>query len=100
MVTNPRKTTSIGRTYQPLNLPTPVQVVTNPDGQPINVTQKRNGRTISIQAEHVIDLWELDDEWWRATSIRRRYFRLLMDTGRVLTVFRDLRSGEWFRQEY
>ena len=36
----------------------------------------------------------------RKTAIRRRYFRLLMDTGRVLTIFRDLRSGEWFRQEY
>ncbi len=100
MVTNPRKTTSIGRTYQPLNLPTPVQVTSTPDGNPVNVAEKRNGRTISFQVEHIIDLWELDDEWWRKTAIRRRYFRLLMDTGRVLTIFRDLRSGEWFRQEY
>ena len=60
----------------------------------------RNDRAAPSKVKHVIDIWELDDEWWRSTSIRRRYFRLLMETGRVLTVFRDLASDEWFRQEY
>ncbi len=100
MVSNPRKTPSIGGSYQPLNLPMAVQVVSTSDGQPASVTETRKGRAVSSRVEHVIDLWELDDEWWRATSVRRRYFRLLMDTGRVLTVFKDLSSGEWFRQEY
>ena len=100
MVTNPRKTPSIGGTYQPLNMPIAVQVTSTPDGHPVSVAETRNGRTVPSQVEHIIDLWELNDEWWRATSVRRRYFRLLMETGRVLTVFRDLSSREWFRQEY
>ncbi len=100
MVTNTRKTSSMGGSYQPLNPPIPVQVTTTPDGNPVNVTEKRKGRTVAFQVQHVIDLWELDDEWWRRTSIRRRYFRLLIDTGRVLTVFKDLCNGKWFRQEY
>ncbi len=100
MVTNPRKTTSAGRSYQPLNMPVAIQVLSNPNGYPVSVSETRNDRTALSKVKHVIDVWELDDEWWRSTSIRRRYFRLLMETGRVLTVFRDLASDKWFRQEY
>ena len=100
MVTNPRKTPSVGGTYQPLNMPIPVKVDSSPDGQPVSIAETRNGRSVPTRVENIIDVWELDDEWWRATSIRRRYFRLLMGTGRVLTVFRDLSTGAWFRQEY
>ena len=100
MVTNPRKTPSIGGSYQPLNMPIAVQVLSNTSGYPMSISETRNHRAAPSKVEQVIDVWELDDEWWRATSIRRRYFRLLMETGRVMTVFRDLASDEWFRQEY
>ncbi len=100
MVTNPRKTTSASGSYQPLNMPIAVQVISNPDGYPVSVSETRNDHAASSRVEHVIDVWELDDEWWRSKPVRRRYFRLLMETGRVLTVFRDLTGDEWFRQEY
>ena len=100
MVTNPRKTPSTGRSYQPLNMPVAVQVVNAPDGQPISIAETRKGRAITSRVDHVIDLWELEDEWWRPASIRRRYFRLLMNTGCVMTIFKDISSEEWFRQEY
>lgn len=100
MVSNPRKTPSIGGSYQPLNMPIAVNVTSTSDGQPISVAENRNGRSVPSKVENVIDLWELDDEWWRAESIRRRYYRLLMESGRVMTVFKDLSTDEWFCQEY
>ncbi len=96
MVTNSRKTPGIRGSYEPLNMPVPVQVVPGLDGRPAKILETRKPSRV----EKVIDLWELDDEWWREKPIRRRYFRLLMDSGGVLTVFKDLSSDEWFSQRY
>ena len=100
MVTDSRKTPSIGGSYKPLNMPVPVQVSATLDGKLTSVIETDDGRLTAWQVERVIDLWEIEDEWWRAKPILRRYFRLLMDTGRVMTIFKDVSSGEWFRQEY
>ena len=100
MVANSRKTQSVGRSYQPLNMPIPIQVSTELDGQLASVVETDKDRPIASRVEQVIDLWEIEDEWWRKKPIQRRYFRLLMGTGRVMTIFKDLSSGEWFRQEY
>jgi hypothetical protein len=47
----------------------------------------------------VLEQWEVEDDWWEETPIARAYFRVLLSTGAVLTLFRDLRTGEWFRQQ-
>ncbi len=100
MVTNSGKTQSVGRSYQPLNMPVPVQVSATLDEQLTSIVETDKGRPIESQVEQIIDLWEIEDDWWRKKPIQRRYVRLLMDTGRVMTIFKDLSSGEWFRQEY
>ena len=81
-------------------MPVPVNVIASNHGQPAAITETRNGRTATLKVEHVIDVWEIEDEWWRNTPIQRRYFRMMVDTGRVMTVFKDMDSQEWFRQEY
>lgn len=81
-------------------MPVPVQVSATLDGQLASVVETDKSRVITSQIDQVMDLWELEDEWWRPAPIRRRYFQLLMDTGRVMTIFKDLSSGEWFRQNY
>ena len=54
----------------------------------------------SHSVRKVIDLWEVDTEWWTAEPARRRYWRLVTDAGRLLTVYRDLATGEWYQQGY
>ena len=35
---------------------------------------------------------------WTAAHRRRCYWRLALDGGGLLTVYRDLDTGDWFRQ--
>ena len=44
--------------------------------------------------------WRIDQHWWRAPAVSRVYYRVAPDDGPPLTLYRDLETGEWFRQEY
>ena len=44
--------------------------------------------------------WLVFDEWWRAAPIRRHYFQLVLGSGAMLIVYRDLGDGRWYRQPY
>jgi hypothetical protein len=43
--------------------------------------------------------WRVVDRWWTEEPVRRRYFEVVLDTGRNVVVFRDELTGEWFRQQ-
>lgn len=47
----------------------------------------------------IIDVWRIDDEWWR-DAVRRRYFLLELDDGSDASVFQDRVTGQWFEQRY
>jgi hypothetical protein len=44
--------------------------------------------------------WRIDQHWWRAEPISRLYCRVAPDDNPPITVFHDLVSKQWFRQEY
>lgn len=48
----------------------------------------------------VIDLWDVDTEWWMPQPARRRYWRVVTNGGKLLTVYRDVDTGEWYQQGY
>ena len=56
----------------------------------------------------VLEVWRVAEEWWRDRPIRRTYFRLVVQDGRTLTIFRDdltplptaTTDGAWFEQRY
>ncbi len=84
------------RRVRPLNRPRPVQVEAGEDGQPIAVWF--SGRRCAVEA--VLEIWRIDDEWWRKRRVSRAYFSLLLEDGRTVTVYRDLVSGRWAKQVY
>jgi hypothetical protein len=53
-----------------------------------------------LRVEQVTDTWRIDDEWWRERPVSRLYYRVLLEDGGQMTVFHDLASGQWRRQEY
>ena len=55
------------------------------------------GRRLAV--EQVEDVWRIDDEWWRE-EVSRLYYRLLLEDGRPLVVFRDLVRDLWCEQSY
>ena len=66
------------------------------DGRPTAV-HLPNGR---FAVEEVLQLWRIDDEWWRKRPVGRTYFSLLLEDGRTLTVYQDAVSGRWYQQAY
>jgi hypothetical protein len=78
-----------------LNLPHPACVRSGKGGVPLQV----DGRTIELVRES----WLVEDRWWTARPLRRRYWEVVTTNGRNLVVFHDLgagrgRSGGWFAQ--
>ncbi|HEU4449667.1 MAG TPA: hypothetical protein VFR63_06770 [Gaiellaceae bacterium] len=42
--------------------------------------------------------WRVVDRWWTEEPVRRRYFEVVLETGRNVVVFLDELGGRWFRQ--
>ena len=48
--------------------------------------------------ESVLEEWVVEDRWWTARPVRRRYFELVMASGRNVVVFKELVGRNWFEQ--
>ena len=48
--------------------------------------------------ESVRESWLVEDHWWTAEPLRRRYWELVGARGRNVVIFHDLSSGDWFAQ--
>jgi hypothetical protein len=73
-----------------LNRPRAVRVRADATGAPLTV----DGRAI----EAVRESWLVEDRWWTAQPLRRRYWEAMSVRGGNLVVFHDLNSGGWFAQ--
>ncbi len=96
MESNPR-TAIRAHGVRPLGLPRPLTVWTNARGEPIEVALGIEGGTGGHgerhserhAVEHVDEVWRVAEAWWREAPIRRTYYRVLIEGGRPLTLFRD-----------
>ncbi len=70
-----------------LNVPRPVRVRWG-EGLPSEVDGER--------VEALRESWLVEDRWWEAQPLRRRYWELITARGRNLVVFHDLATGHWF----
>lgn len=92
----PERRWASGTSLAPVNLPSRASVDAV-GGSPRRVrTDGRRWRPV----EQVVDLWEVETEWWTPEPVNRRYWRLALTDGGLLTVYRDLATGQWFRQGY
>jgi hypothetical protein len=74
--------------------PEPMEVTVR-DGKPVVVRIKRR----RLRVNEVLNIWRVDEEWWRKT-ISRLYFLLEMEGGSRVTLFHDLESDGWYRQNW
>ena len=49
-----------------------------------------------VRVEAVREDWVVEDGWWTGRPVRRRYFELVLEDGRNVTVFHDLVRRRWF----
>lgn len=50
--------------------------------------------------QQIDECWRVEDGWWRERPVSRRYFRLLLVGGVIVTLFQDLTDGCWYVQAY
>ena len=62
---------------RPLNGPEPMRVKPDEDGHP----QQVSIRSEWLRVESIVDLWRIEDEWWRERPVSRSYY--------------DVRLGGW-----
>jgi hypothetical protein len=60
------------------------------DGVPVAVA--------GVEGEALRESWRVEDRWWTPRPVLRSYFELILADGRDVVVFREDRSGNWYRQ--
>ena len=78
-----------------LNEPRPINVRADERGMPLEVQVDSWRQVLSVE-----ERWRLDDEWWREQPVSRVYWRVLLDDGQDLTIWQDLTTRVWYRQDY
>ncbi|HEY6779795.1 MAG TPA: hypothetical protein VI111_02510 [Thermoleophilaceae bacterium] len=73
-----------------LGTPWPAQVKAGEGGVPVAVGD--------LAVEGIREEWVVEDRWWTAQPLRRRYFELVLSDGRNSVVYRDLVEGRWYAQ--
>jgi len=73
-----------------LNAPRPALVESSVDGTPTLV----NREAVTVVREE----WRVVDRWWTDDPVDRRYFEVVLESGRNVCVYRDRDRGCWFTQ--
>jgi len=95
MVGNTRAASDTRRIRR-LKTPSAIEVEASEEGVPLRLRLGSVWQDVTL----VRRPWRIDQQWWRSEPVRRDYFRVAPGDGPPLTVYHDLVSGEWCRQEY
>jgi hypothetical protein len=83
-------------------MPRAIVVRAGSDGMPLAVARSdMHGHTgREARVESIEEVWRLAEAWWREAPQARTYFRVFLDGGRPLTIYRDDVTGVWAEQPY
>ena len=87
MARKSRRTTS-----QTTAVPMPIQVQEDVDLRPLALVL--DGQTIRI--ESIDDRCEVEEDWWKDNPVVRMYYRVTLEDGRQLPIFRNMVHGGWY----
>lgn len=75
-----------------VGVPAPVRVVATPAGIPHAVLlDGRRRRVLAVR-----DDWRIQDRWWTDAPVDRHYFEVVVEPGRLVVIYRERPSGDWF----
>ena len=95
MVGNTRATSDTRRIRR-LKTPHAVEVEASEEGAPLRLRLGSAWQEVTPTRSP----WRIDQQWWRAEGISRVYYRVAPEDGPPLTLYRDMATGSWYRQEY
>jgi len=79
-----------------LNAPRPVTVELGEHGHPRAITDQQ--RRTRWEVEAIVEVWRVDDEWWRQ-PIARRHVEVVLEGGKHVVLFEDLTTNQWWMQQ-
>ncbi len=102
---------------RPLNLPLPVKVVLDSAGLPARVStscepaisspcpsnnaEQQNhiaqGDLAEKKVESILEIWRVEDEWWRE-PISRQCVEVILEGGKHVVLHEDLTNNNWYMQ--
>jgi hypothetical protein len=86
-------------TPRPVNAPVRIPVQVDRAGEPLAIGPvARQGRRRPVPVAQVAERWRIDEGWWGANPLSRLYYRLVLDDGGLVTVYRDLGDETWWAQ--
>jgi hypothetical protein len=94
----PSSTTSL----RPIGTPRVLEVRVDNADRPLAVVRvdARGRRNDEAPVESIEEQWRLAEAWWREPAQARTYYRVVLEGGRLLTVYRDDITGDWYEQPY
>jgi hypothetical protein len=95
MVSYPRGTSDTRRIRR-LKQPDAVEVEADAEGTPLRLRTGKAWAEVTLMRRP----WRIDQHWWRGDGIARMYYRVAPEDGAPLTLYHDLSTGRWYRQEY
>lgn len=97
-----RSARSSRASLRPIGLPRVLAVREDAYAAPIAVarTDAHGQRGAEARVESIEDQWRIAEAWWREAPQARTYYRVILEGGRPLTLFRDDERGAWFEQPY
>ncbi len=84
------------RRIRRLKTPKTIEVEASEAGVPLRLRLGGVWQEVSLTRSP----WRIDQQWWRGEGVRRDYYRVAPEDGPPLTLYWDLVTGEWYRQEY
>lgn len=96
-----RRTPSL-TSLRPIGMPRVIEVRADHEGSPLIVVRgTQHGRSGSeASVARVEEVWRLAEAWWREAAQARTYYRVILEGGLPLTVYRDDVTGIWSEQPY
>lgn len=93
---------SSATSLRPIGLPRALVVCEDEYAMPLAVarTDARGRRGPESCVESIEEQWRLAEAWWRDAPQRRTYYRVVLEGGRPLTLYRDDVTGAWYEQPY
>jgi len=93
-----------GKPMTPIDEAGAIRLLNQPQPAVVEADERNLPRWVGVgtsrqRVTRIVDVWRIDDEWWR-TPLSRRYFLVALEDGVIRTIFHDLIGGGWFEQSY
>lgn len=95
-----RRTGTSSNALRPIGMPHGLVVHVDASGTPLAVIRMDRRDATETRIEQIDEVWRIAEAWWREAPQVRTYYRVILEGGHPLTLFRDEALDAWSEQSY